>query len=80
MGGFCFPFLLPAGLRLRVPCEVELGILPENRPLQFPQRAAGLDPKVDDERLSGVLIGRERLGLAAGAVEGEHQLASQAFT
>ena len=44
--------------------------------MQLAKLAAGLDPKLVDECAPRVLIGVERLGLTAGAVEREHQLAA----
>ena len=40
---------------------------------------AGLEPELLDERGAGAAVGVERLGLAAGAVEGEHQVGVQAL-
>ena len=45
--------------------------------MQLAELAAGLDPELVDERAPRALIGVERLGLTAGAVEREHQLAAQ---
>ena len=44
--------------------------------MQLAELAAGLDPKLVDERPPRALIGVERLGLTAAAVEREHQLAA----
>ena len=51
----------------------------EDRLLELAQLAAGLDPELLDERPPRLLVGLERLGLAARAVEREHQLAAQAL-
>src|SRR5207244_2519456 len=41
------------------------------------QRPARLDPQLVDERATRLLVRLERLCLAAGAVEGEHQLSAR---
>ena len=46
---------------------------------QFGQLGAGLDPQLLDEHLAGVLIRLQRVGLAAAAIEREHQLPVQPF-
>jgi hypothetical protein len=46
----------------------------EHRLLQSLQLRAGLEPELAHQRPAGVGICLQRLGLAAGAVEGEHQL------
>ena len=45
--------------------------------MQLAQPVAGLDAELLDERAPRLLVGLERLRLAAGAVEAEHQLAPQ---
>ena len=60
-------------------CEVERGIMPENGPLQLLERRAGIDPELVDERLSRDPVVLERLGLAAGPVQREHELRQQAL-
>ena len=52
----------------------ERALLAQDRPVQRLQLRAGLDAELVDERAARVLVRRERLGLAAGAVEREHQL------
>ena len=49
-------------------------VLREDGALELPQLLARLDAQFVDERSTRILIGPERLGLAPGAVEGEHQL------
>ena len=51
----------------------------ENLPLELLQRAAGLETELRDHRPPRVLIGRQRIGLPARAVEREHQLLAEAF-
>ena len=57
--------------------EVESRILVENLLVQLTKPGPGLDAELVDEGGSPVLIGRERLGLAAGAVQGQHELRAQ---
>jgi hypothetical protein len=52
-------------------------VLAEDRLLELPQRRARLDPELVDEHPPRGLVGLERLGLPAGAVEREHQLAAE---
>ncbi len=47
--------------------------------MQLPQLAARLDAELLDEPAAGRLVDLQRVGLAAGAVEGEHELAAQAL-
>ena len=53
--------------------------MPEDGPLEARQRRAGLEPELRDERLAGVAIDGERLGLPAAPVEGQHELAARAL-
>jgi hypothetical protein len=46
----------------------------ENRSLQVAQLGAGVEPEVVDQPLRGVAVGGQRVGVATGAVEREHQL------
>ena len=55
--------------------QIESRVLPEDRLVQLTELAAGLDAELLDERAPCRLVGLERLRLAAGAVEAEHQLA-----
>ena len=55
-------------------------ILIEDLPLELPKRLAGLEPELLDQHAPGLSVDLERVGLPAGAVEGEHQLAAQSFT
>ena len=52
----------------------ERRILHEDRPLEVAELAGGLDAQLLGERVAGLTIGVERVGLAAGAIEREHQL------
>ena len=49
----------------------------EDRLLESLQGLARLDAELVDERLTRLPIGVERVGLPAGAVEGEHLLGAQ---
>ena len=51
----------------------------ENRGLELLERFARFEAELLDQRGPRVLVGRERVGLAAGAVQGEHQQAAQAL-
>ena len=64
------------GVRRR---EVERRVLGEYRPLELAQTLAGLDAELLDQRPARVLVGLQRVGLAVGAVEREHQLRPQAL-
>ena len=57
--------------------KLQRGILPEDRLLQLAKLAARFHAEVLDELLPR--IGTERLGVASGAVEGEHELAAESF-
>ena len=59
--------------------DVERRVLLEDRALELPQRLAGLDAELLDERPARALVDGERVGLAAGAVERQHQLAADAL-
>ena len=59
--------------------SAELRILTEDRPFELLQRWAGLDAELLDEHLPAVPVCLQRLGLPAGAIEREHQLAAQAL-
>ena len=54
--------------------EVERRVLGEDRRLEALQLAPGVQAELLDERVAGAPVGVERVGLAAGAVEREHQL------
>ena len=54
--------------------------LPQDRALELLERGAGLDSECVDERVARVLVGLERLRLAAAAVQREHELAAQPLT
>ena len=55
----------------------ERRLLPQDRPLELLQRRAGLDAELLDEQRPAVAVTRERLGLAAAAVERDHELAAR---
>ena len=52
----------------------ERPLLAEDRAIEGLQLRPWLDPELLDERSARIVIGRERLGLAAAPVEREHQL------
>ena len=51
-------------------------ILVQNRLLEPLERDARLDAELADERLPCLAVGAERVGLAAGAVKRQHELAA----
>ena len=53
--------------------ELECRVLSEDRALESLERLAGVEAELVDEGGSRVLVRAERVGLAAGAVEREHQ-------
>ena len=55
-------------------CEVESRVLSEDRLLELLEGRARLDPELVDEQPPGLAVDLERLGLATGAVEREHEL------
>lgn len=55
-------------------------VLAQDRLLQVAQALARLDPELFDEALPCLLVDLECLGLAAGAVESEHQLRAEALS
>ena len=59
--------------------ELERRVVAEDRLLELLQRLARVEAELVDERGARVLVGGERVGLAAGAVEREHQQAAQAL-
>ena len=56
------------------------GILGEDRLVEVVEFGARFDPELLDEDLAGVAIGLQRVGLAAAAIEREHQLGVQPLT
>ena len=58
---------------------LELGIVREDHGLEASQLGPGLDPQLVDELPAAVAHHLERLGLAAAAVEGDHQVPAQAL-
>jgi hypothetical protein len=53
--------------------RLERLVVPEDRRLELLQRLARLEAQLVDQHRTGVAVRGERLGLAAGAVEREHQ-------
>ena len=64
---------LRAFLRLRLG-SLELGVLAQDRLVQLAEVTARLDAELLDEVAARCLVDLERVGVAAGAVEGEHKL------
>ena len=54
-----------------------VGILTENRLLELHDRPARLEAELLHQHAPRVLVGLQRLGLPAAAVQGEHQLPAQ---
>ena len=54
-------------------------VLCQHRTFELAQLFARLDAQLVDERAPGVLVGLQRLGLAVGPVQGEHELAAEAL-
>jgi hypothetical protein len=61
---------VPARRPGRAGCDVEGGVLGEDRRLEVAQATAGLDAELVDERAAGVGDGPQGVGLLAGAVAG----------
>ena len=59
--------------------DIEGGILPENRLLELHDHPARLQAELVHQHAPGVLVGLQGLGLAPGAVQGEHQLPAQSL-
>ena len=59
--------------------KLELRVVDEDRPLQPLQGETGLEAELLVEQPACVAVGLERRRLAAGAVQGEHQLSPQAL-
>ena len=55
----------------------ELGIALQHSRMEGPQRLARLEAELIDESPPHLLIRRERVGLAVGPIEGEHELRVQ---
>jgi hypothetical protein len=67
-------------LRLRLGRgAVESRVLAEDRLFEVAQLAAGFEAELADQGAAGVLVGGQRVGLAPGPVEREHELAAQAL-
>ena len=54
--------------------RVDRGVVGEDRVVEVVELGARFDPELLDEDLAGVAVGLQRVGLAAAAVEREHQL------
>ena len=74
-----FPPVFLAQHRRRLDDRVQRRVLTEDRLLEVTQSLARLDPELLDEDATSVPVGLERLSLAPGAVEREHQLAPEAL-
>ena len=59
--------------------RVEARVLGEDLLLESAQLGPGLDPDLLDQRLARLAVGIEGLGLAPGAIEGEHALGVKAL-
>src|SRR5262249_56222042 len=57
----------------------ELGVLTQDRDLEGLQLRARSETQILGEHLPPCAVDRERVGLAAGAVEGDHELATDPF-
>ena len=66
-------------MRRRLRRRRDGGILVEHRPLERLQLLPGLDAELVHERLARGAVRRERVGLAAGAIEREHLLGAEAL-
>ena len=66
-------------LLIRPARRVEGGVLDEDRLLHRPQLATGFETELVDQPAPGLAVGLQRVGLAAAAVERQHQLAAQAL-
>jgi hypothetical protein len=65
--------------RLRRRGGVESRVLAEDPLLEAAQLRSGLDPDLLAQRLPGLAVGLEGIGLAPGTVEGEHSLGVEAL-
>ena len=57
--------------------RLECHLLPQDRAIKLLESRARVDPELICERLAGVVVGLECLGLPPGPIEGQHQLASE---
>ena len=67
----------PRLARRRPYCEIETGILLEDRPLETLQGRAGVDAELLHQRMPRVLERLERLRLSPGAIQREHELSAE---
>ena len=65
------------GHRLAAAAPVERLIVGKDGPVQLPQRFPGIDAELVGEQVTGMPVGGERLGLAAAAIQRQHELALQ---
>jgi hypothetical protein len=63
------------GLCAHRPAAFQPGVVGEDRRVEPLQLGARLDPELTDQYLAGAREDLQRLGLAAGSVQGHHQLA-----
>jgi hypothetical protein len=63
------------GLRMHRPAAFQPGVVGEDRRLKPLQLGARLDPELSHQYPAGTREDLQRLGLAAGSVQGDHQLA-----
>jgi hypothetical protein len=68
-----------AEARLDDRSEFETRVLTEKSRKELLERPAGLDAELLDENTASVVVELERLGLPTRAIEGEHQLRTEAF-
>ena len=78
--GHDLALLARRALRRRARRRLERRILVEDAPLELAQRGARLEAQLLHQHAPTLPKGFERVGLSAGAVEREHQLAAQPFT
>src|SRR5262249_26758255 len=65
------------GTTKRLPWAADRLVLPQDRTLQVAQRGARCDAELLVELRTRVLVGGERVRLASGSIEGEHQLLAE---
>ena len=70
---------VPVGSLQRPPREVERGVVEQDRLLELLQRLARVEAELVDQRRARVLVGGERVGLPARAVQRQDQQLAQAL-
>ena len=65
--------------RRRCRCDLQRRILAKNQRLQLLQLSRGFDPELLHQQLACIAIRLQRVGLAARAVEGQHELPAKAL-